>query len=79
MRRHRAVEQHVMSREDAGSLCSTWGHAVVAGHATAEVSRGRGREWACVPWEAESQQRARSRNETIRWGQVAAASEMVRT
>ena len=60
MQKHRALEQHVVSKEDAGRACSVWGPAVVAGHKAGEVRRDRGREWACVPREADNQQRAQS-------------------
>ena len=32
VQKHRALEQYVVSKEDAGRACSVWGPAVVAGH-----------------------------------------------
>lgn len=55
VQKHRALEQHVVSKEDAGRAYSVCGPAVAAGHKTGEVRRGRGHEWACVPREADSQ------------------------
>lgn len=55
VQKHRALEQRVVSKEDAGRAYSVCGPAVAAGHKTGEVRRGRGREWACVPRKADSQ------------------------
>lgn len=57
MQRHRAVEQNVPSTEDARRSFSIWGHAID------KVSQGRVHEWACVLWEAESQQKPQSCDE----------------
>lgn len=41
----------------AAMPCSVRGHAALRRHAAGEVSWGRGYEQACVPWEAEKQQK----------------------